>query len=68
MSLRAFHVVFISLSVLLCWGFAAWCLTSQAAHGSSAYHFVGPAALLCGCALILYGVKFREKMRRLQIR
>ena len=68
MSLKAFHVVFISLSVLLCWGFAVWCLASQVTRGNAAYHTVGPVALLCGIGLIVYGVKFRHKMRRLESR
>ena len=67
MSLKAFHILFVSLSVLLCWGFAFWCLTSQVAGGNPTYLAVGPAALLCGVGLIFYGFKFLQKMRSLKI-
>jgi uncharacterized membrane protein YdjX (TVP38/TMEM64 family) len=65
MSIKAFHFLFITLSVLLCWTFAYWCLTSEIAEGQLMYQTAGPLALLCGLGLIVYGYKFRQKMRRL---
>ena len=41
MSLKAFHVFFITISVLLCLGFGAWCLGSEYAHGKMAYTVAG---------------------------
>ena len=34
MSLKAFHILFVSLSVLLCWGFAFWCLGWDTSMGA----------------------------------
>ena len=66
MSLKAFHAVFITLAILLCWGFAYWCLASEVAKGQLMYQTASPVALLCGLGLILYGRKFQQKMRRLK--
>ena len=66
MSLKAFHFVFITLSTLLCWGFAYWCFASEIAKGQLMYQTAGPVSLVCGFGLILYGRKFQQKMRRLK--
>ena len=57
MSLRAFHVVFISASVLLALGLARWCLPAQP---------VGAAASAgTALALIAYEAWFLRKTRKL---
>lgn len=65
MSIKAFHFVFITLSILLCWLFAYWCFAAQIAKGHLLYQTAGPVSVVCGFALILYGRKFQQKMRRL---
>jgi hypothetical protein len=55
MSLRAFHVLFISASVLLALGLGAWCLPD---------HPVGTAgALAAALALVVYETWFLRKTR-----
>jgi hypothetical protein len=65
MSLKAFHVVFISASVLLAFGFAAWCLggSPPAAGGERLLAALVSAAV--GLGLAGYEVWFLKKMRRL---
>ena len=57
MSLRAFHVLFISASVVLTLGLGAWCLP---AHPVSA-----AAALSVALALVAYETWFLKKTRSL---
>jgi len=68
MSLKTFHVLFICVAVLLCWGFAYWCIAADAAAGNACYGAGGPVAFLCGLGLILYGFKFLQRMRSMNIR
>lgn len=60
MSLKAFHVLFISVSVLLAFGFGAWCLRAQ-----PPWMAAGFLSLAAGVGLVGYEVWFLKKMRRL---
>ena len=64
MSLRIFHIVFITLSTLLAFGLSAWEYGNYRAFGGG--HLWG-ALLAAGCGLILitYGIWFWKKARRL---
>jgi hypothetical protein len=64
MSLKAFHVVFISASVLLAFGFAAWCLGADPATGPGRWA-AAVAAVGAGAALVAYELWFVRKMRSL---
>ena len=57
MSLRAFHVLFISASVLLALGLAWWCLPDQPIGAL--------AALVAALGLVGYETWFLRKTRRL---
>lgn len=63
MSLKAFHIFFIVLSVLLAFGFALWALGAYRSGGPASMVGVGIASALCGIGLILYGVRFLRKLR-----
>jgi hypothetical protein len=63
MSLKWFHIIFVTLAVLTCWGFAAWCLLVQ---GSGGYIVMGIVSALLGAALVVYGVKFWQKLKQVQ--
>jgi len=66
MSLRAFHLLFIGLSVVLAAFVAAWAGQQfQAAH-EARYAVTAAAALAGGFGLACYGAAFQRKMRRLQ--
>jgi ABC-type uncharacterized transport system permease subunit len=57
MSLKAFHVFFISLAVLLCLGFGVWCL------GQPGYTAAGIASFAVGAALVAYEVIFLRRFK-----
>ena len=62
MSLKAFHVVFVSLSSLLAFGFAGWSYHYSSAREDSGYLLLALASLACGAALIAYGFWFWRKI------
>ena len=63
MSLKAFHVFFIAISVLLCLGFGAWCLGSDDARGRSAYQIAGWISFALGLVLVAYEIVFLKKFK-----
>lgn len=63
MSLKAFHVFFISVSVLLCLGFGWWCFSSDSARGREGYSAAGAVSFLLGLALVVYEVNFLKKFK-----
>lgn len=62
MSLKAFHVAFIVLAILLSGWIAVWGLT---AGGGGWPPILGGAAVLVGIGLVVYLVKFVKKMKDL---
>ena len=65
MSLKAFHIFFITVSVLLCLGFGAWCLNSDYTRGRSAYLVAGYVSFGLGVVLVLYEVIFLKRFKEL---
>ena len=63
MSLKAFHIFFITVSSLAAIGLGVWCFASGAA-GTTLYKIMGVSSLIVGVGLIVYGKKFLEKMKR----
>ncbi len=63
MSLKAFHIVFVSLSSLLCFGCGAWGLTHYLQSGSVGHLLFALAGLLGGIGLIVYGIRFLRKLK-----
>jgi uncharacterized transporter YbjL len=65
MSLKAFHLVFISVCVVLMAFVAAWA-GQQFMNGRAAVYAVTAAgALASGAALAFYGAAFQKRTRRL---
>jgi ABC-type Mn2+/Zn2+ transport system permease subunit len=65
MNLKAFHLFFIAVSVVLAAFVAAWSVNQyQVAHRTS-YALATAASVACGIALIVYATAFQRKMRRL---
>ena len=62
MSLRAFHVFFISAAVILTLGTAVWCLGSAEAAGENMYRGLGVFSLLVSAALVVYGLRYVRKL------
>jgi len=63
MSLKAFHIFFIAISVLMTFGFAAWLLRSYAASGDAGTLVAAIASVLLGAALIVYARRFLRKLK-----
>lgn len=65
MSLKAFHVLFVLSSILLCFGFGGWAIHDRV-HGGNLFEFVlGLVSLACGLALILYFKAVLKKLRHI---
>jgi len=63
MSLKAFHILFITLSTLLAFGFGAWCLDSHGTQSNSAPLGLGVGSIGLGLGLIGYGIWFLRKLK-----
>lgn len=65
MSLRAFHLLFITLSVVLAAFLAAWAIGQYQMSGDVVYLGAGAASLASAGALVMYAAAFRRKTRSL---
>ncbi len=63
MSLKAFHIVFVTASVLLALGLGAWALRNYFTGGATADLVYGIGALLSAVALLVYGRYFLRKFK-----
>ena len=64
MSLKAFHILFITLASLLSFAFSGWAFGAAEAGQGSDMRTAGYVAAGFGIALIVYGIWFWGKMRR----
>jgi hypothetical protein len=58
MSLKAFHLIFVTLLTALSFGFAAWAFNS----GRPAF---GVAGIAAGILVIIYGIYFLKKLKKI---
>jgi uncharacterized membrane protein YadS len=65
MSLKAFHLVFIAISVVLAAFLAAWAVEQYRGVHDPGYLAAAGGSLLGAAALATYAVSFQRKMRRL---
>ncbi len=65
MSLKAFHIVFISVSTVLSAVFALWCFREFSRSESVAAAAGGVLGVLAVAALLVYGVRFLRRARGL---
>lgn len=65
MSLRAFHVVFIAVSILLAAFVAAWANGQYRLEHEVEYAVTGVGALILGGGMAAYGAAFLRKTRNL---
>jgi hypothetical protein len=65
MSLRAFHLLFIALSVVLAAFFAVWAAGQYWVMQDATYIVVSAGSLAAGVGLGIYGAKFQRKTRYL---
>ena len=67
MSLKAFHIVFVIFSTLLALGVGAWCVWVNLVEDAPVYLVGAIASFASALGLIIYGVWFYRKMKRLRI-
>ena len=67
MSLKGFHIVFITFSTLLALSVGAWCIWVDLVEGAPIYLTGALWSFAAAVALVVYGVWFYRKMKRLQI-
>lgn len=65
MSLKAFHVVFITASVLLAFWFGWFELSRYADTKASADLWFGAGSCVAGVSLIAYGIYFLKKLKNI---
>ena len=63
MSLKAFHIVFITASTVLAVGFGLWSLGNYFAGEGGVNLVFGVGSLLAASALIVYGAYFLKKLK-----
>ena len=63
MSLKHFHIAFITVSTLFFWGFAAWCMLVS--RLPEMFLSMGWISLVCGFVMLTYGIKFMKKTKAL---
>lgn len=63
MSLKAFHIFFITLSVLSSFGFAVWSMLKFTSDGGIGFVAVAILSVAAGIGLILYGIRFLKKLK-----
>ena len=63
MSLKAFHIVFVTVSVILCVGFALWAIVEYRANGAIGTLIWGVVSLLAAVVLVAYGRWFLRKLK-----
>ena len=56
MSLKTFHIIFVTMAVLLCLVFGGWCLNSDYAKGRTGYAISGYASFGFGVLLVVYEI------------
>lgn len=65
MSLKAFHIVFISASTLLAFGFAGWMFKGYQTTGQGTDLVFGVGGVAAGLGLIVYGKYFLRKLKHI---
>lgn len=64
MSLKAFHVFFVTIATLMAAGFGLWAIQQYSATGSGADLLMTILALAATISLPVYGVWFLKKLKK----
>jgi hypothetical protein len=63
MSLKAFHIAFIALAILLALGFALWMFLTDMKASAAARVTGGGCSIIVASALTAYGIRFLKKLK-----
>ncbi len=66
MSLKAFHIFFIVMSALMCFGIASWRLSYYMQTGGLGPMAQASASAVAGLVLVGYGLRFLRKYKELE--
>jgi hypothetical protein len=67
MTLKGFHIVFITFATLLALCVGGWCLWLNMMFGAPAYIAGALCSFAIAVALFVYGIWFYRKMKRLRL-
>ncbi len=67
MSLKGFHILFITVSTVLALGVGVWCLWVNSSEGAPVFRIGAVFSFIAAAGLVIYGVWFYRKMKRLRI-
>lgn len=67
MSLKGFHILFIAVCTLLALGLGTWCVRVNLEAGAPVYLAGAIGSFIAAIALMIYGIWFYRKMKRLRI-
>jgi hypothetical protein len=67
MSLKGFHIFFIAFTTLMALGVGAWCIWVNLVEGEPIFLAGAIASFASAVALVIYGVWFYRKMKRLRL-
>ncbi|MCG8405802.1 MAG: hypothetical protein MI923_11450 [Phycisphaerales bacterium] len=63
MSLKAFHVFFLAVSLLMTLGFGVWAIRDYLDAGKQSSLYLGTGSFVVAALLAVYGVWFLKKLR-----
>ena len=63
MSLKAFHIFFIIVSILLAFGIGVWGVYYHLTFTAVGYLIMGIVSFVIGIVLIVYGINFMRKLK-----
>ncbi|HZV12559.1 MAG TPA: hypothetical protein VFA55_05045 [Candidatus Kapabacteria bacterium] len=67
MSLKAFHIFFIGVSVVFALAFAGWSGTQYAANNIIGFLFASILSVLAGGGLVYYAYSFLRKLKKVPL-
>jgi hypothetical protein len=65
MSLKAFHIFFIGVSILLALGFGLWEIRAYADSGTAGRLIAGLLSFGVAVGLTMYGIRFLKKLKHI---
>lgn len=65
MSIKGFHLIFISIAALFCAGFGVWALFFDQQDSGIGTKIAGVGTLMASVGLIFYGIHFRRKSKNI---
>ena len=63
MSLKAFHILFVTVSTVLAVGFGVWAIRQYTRHGDAGALVIGILSLLGAGVMLVYGRWFLRKLK-----